>query len=1027
MSRRDEIVSRAAWGVVVGVVLALLDHATSRWFVTDPVAPLTRVAILGLLPALGAVAAAAFGTWPGALSFVAPTTLAWTLGDQLRRGARATEMPLAPWWGFILAIVVFAAWLVLRRRALRSPASRRLFAALGAVGAVGGFLLAATVQRGRYDAPRAVVVAGVGVLLFAAAMLVRRRWPKPLAWSLVILSIPLFGVGIWVAKERQAAVDWAEQGTTATRYPARFVRSFVADDLAAPTGDGYRSAPYFGAAAERESSHRLERAGGPPKGVLFLTVDALRADMIGRTVAGRSVTPRLDELQRKSFVFERAYCAHPSSNLSLLSMFSGRYPSHVMAQIGGLDELPLVVDELRDTGVVTRAVFPEAVHTKLTPKHHFTRRDFGFSRGGSGDTVRITPWKDMSPGELWDFVRPTNADERWFTWVHYIRPHQPYTSAADEFVAGDSDFERYAAEIRQTDDEIATLLDLMDKDGFLDDTWVVVSADHGEAFKEHGFTAHGGNVYEEQIHVPLIVHGRGVPVGRSSTPVSLVDLTPTLHQLFDVPGRRDGRFAGRSWLPLLFDVDDPGRIAYALAECPPLTIGLQPVLVTAVGEQWKIIVDERLRRFYVFDLDSDPGEKNNLAEADVARRDELWAWIAKIRGLVAGTGETENYYEVDRRLAYIDGGEFVQPHFLTQVFDQLVNVQDDYATFALSYLADGTEPRFVATFIEHFEARTDLDVRAAAAAARFGNRIERSGDRETLAARLATTTDPFLAVAVYQAAHGRRDPFLLDVVTGKSEPESMKLAVDLARLRYRRSFGRDDNDESGNIGNRLVDRGIRHENAWVRRLAFEAMIDAPRPDLADRLLDTVAVDNHVRIRAAILEACGRLDDKRMTSVVFARARSGTNAWVRRRAFSGLAASRRQPPGVVRRKASANEIDGVEIGADGFHHPTSTVVDISLDGVHGPGFLALFATWRHFGKPVPRVVLRAGDWGRKLDHPETDPTVPIIAMVPPGIDLSSIRLEITHGSPDDVILEGVLFAPAGPHAKPLVDDATSPLE
>jgi arylsulfatase A-like enzyme len=111
---------------------------------------------------------------------------------------------------------------------------------------------------------------------------------------------------------------------------------------------------------------------------------------------------------------------------------------------------------------------------------------------------------------------------------------------------------QYDAEILWHDSQVGALLDGLRQAGRLDDTLVVLTADHGEAFGEHGLWAHGTGLFEEIVHIPLIVWRSGSAAGqprRVASPVSLQDVAPTLSQL--ALGKTPASFEGESLLPLL--------------------------------------------------------------------------------------------------------------------------------------------------------------------------------------------------------------------------------------------------------------------------------------------------------------------------------------------------------------------------------------------------------------------------------------------------------------------------------------------
>ncbi len=185
----------------------------------------------------------------------------------------------------------------------------------------------------------------------------------------------------------------------------------------------------------------------------------------------------------------------------------------------------------------------------------------------------------------------------------------------------DSYIGQYDGEIRYTDDRLAEFLDTLKKEGFLDDTVLFVTADHGESFLEHGTWTHGTDVYEEQTRVPLLLI---LPDGRHAgsrvgSPVQTVDIYPTVLSVLgaEVPGS----LQGKSLLDTI-DKPDPSRPVYSEARVPrnkrPAGWG-QVVAVRADG--WKLIYNRTKRRAELYHLAKDPAEKNDLIarEPDKAR------------------------------------------------------------------------------------------------------------------------------------------------------------------------------------------------------------------------------------------------------------------------------------------------------------------------------------------------------------------------------------------------------------------------
>ena len=128
----------------------------------------------------------------------------------------------------------------------------------------------------------------------------------------------------------------------------------------------------------------------------------------------------------------------------------------------------------------------------------------------------------------YDQVKP----KRSFVWVHFFEPHEPYV-AHDGFAFGGGDVDRYDSEIAYTDAAVGRLV--REVRARRPGTIVIVAADHGEEFEEHGGRYHGSSLYEEQLHIPLIVSIPGLAPHVVDGQVQLIDVTPTVLNLLDIP------------------------------------------------------------------------------------------------------------------------------------------------------------------------------------------------------------------------------------------------------------------------------------------------------------------------------------------------------------------------------------------------------------------------------------------------------------------------------------------------------------
>jgi arylsulfatase A-like enzyme len=366
------------------------------------------------------------------------------------------------------------------------------------------------------------------------------------------------------------------------------------------------------------------------KNVVMVTIDALRADGVGFGGARRDSSPHLDGLARRAAVFERAYTSAPMTRRAFPSLLASRYPSN----IHWLDVKRRYTISHDDNTYAAELLGKADIDTAMVVAFRYARA----AKFDQGFETRIEKPASRAPKQINGHViadeairfldrrsrarpasTPTSADrDGFFLWVHFYDVHYPYQKHAGtaDWTGGARD--RYLGEVRYVDEQLGRLFAAMARLGIADETAIVVTADHGEEFGEHGGRWHS-DLYPEDLHVPLLIHVPGMKARRVSDVVSLVDVAPTILDLLGVAA--PDSFDGDSLTPLLDGAARPPRPAFAEL----ITDKKVPRrMVTIIDGGWQLIADFTLGGRELYHLAEDPTAQHNLFvdRPDEARRME---------------------------------------------------------------------------------------------------------------------------------------------------------------------------------------------------------------------------------------------------------------------------------------------------------------------------------------------------------------------------------------------------------------------
>lgn len=427
---------------------------------------------------------------------------------------------------------------------------------------------------------------------------------------------------------------------------------------------------------------RGETATPPRPNVLLVSLDALRADHLSSYGYGRHTSPFLDRLAAEGVRFSHAFANTHGTPPSHTTLFTSLYQETHRVSFRRRGEkkrndvvpaaLHLLPELLQEAGYSTLAVTGAG----------YVSKPFGFDQGfddfKAGD-LDIGDAAELLFGKIREAVHWGKPVFAFFHTYEVHSPYEPPQSYRKLFGTQSSSFaptsenlvsfqdragdleeedvlfleESYDAEIRYADDQLERLFRRLEELGFLDHALVVILSDHGEEFGEHGGLLHRISLYDELLHVPLIVWGPQVAKAVvDPRMVSLVDVAPTILSAAGIapPASMEGK-------NLLSDARQPPE-----DEDAAVFSQYTSLLYSIRTHRWKLIEDKRRNRQLLFDLRVDPGEHHNLRKRrpeiahELAERLERWRQSVPVLEDLDAAMPTLDEDEVKRlrALGYLD-------------------------------------------------------------------------------------------------------------------------------------------------------------------------------------------------------------------------------------------------------------------------------------------------------------------------------------------------------------------------------------
>ncbi len=405
-------------------------------------------------------------------------------------------------------------------------------------------------------------------------------------------------------------------------------------------------------------------AAASPRHVVLISMDTVRADALG-VYGGHAKTPNIDALASSGVMFANHMSTAPSTLVSHTSLMTGKYPHKhgVPRNAYRLHDANVMLAELLDaagfeTGAILGAM-PLGEHANFVQGFHYVDADFRRARESE-----VYEQAERSGAEVTDAALSwvdSALDERLFLFVHYFDAHQPYESTDDktsgsmksvydlryQLMDGEPHAKEtsaalellYWSEIGFVDQQLGRLVDGLKNRGVLDDALIILTADHGESYAEHGeYWDHGERVYDQTVHTPLIVTSPAIQARQVDTVVSAVDVVPTVLEILKLP---PWPVDGRSLLPLIEGGELPEKAVFSEATKPWEEAGswqnANRQKAARLGD-FKLVWDPASGERSLYNVAIDPAETTDLSASE-----EFQPLIAAMDGWMAEADPLSSY------------------------------------------------------------------------------------------------------------------------------------------------------------------------------------------------------------------------------------------------------------------------------------------------------------------------------------------------------------------------------------------------
>jgi len=373
--------------------------------------------------------------------------------------------------------------------------------------------------------------------------------------------------------------------------------------------------------------YRVSRTARRPN-ILFIVIETLRADHLGCYGYTRQTSPHMDWMASKGILFENFYSVSPWTLPTIASLFAGIHPQSIFPPADFDQMIKYRIPKAHTLAAILKKT---GYHTIGFIEHPVLSRRLNYDHGFElfHEFFRSREWQPTGGLGLENLLKYFRTalfiykDKPWFVYMHLIYPHhdyqapEPYRTMFGPNHTTSKPFRRkeknlminaYDGEIRYTDEIIKHLYQQIEQLGLLDQTVFIITSDHGEGFWEHGERGHGRMLYNEVLHIPLIIHppgGRDRPL-RIRQRLSNIDLFPTILDLAGVSHRLpiDGQSLAGFWRGENRESETDVFSEACHTNCINST--------AFISKDLKMIYHAE-NEYELYDMNKDPSEKRNLA------------------------------------------------------------------------------------------------------------------------------------------------------------------------------------------------------------------------------------------------------------------------------------------------------------------------------------------------------------------------------------------------------------------------------